>query len=90
MHLQSPLSSLPRMSRRPLSLAWLGLSVWLWSAAFPVAAGGLSFAPPPTGMPMPPELAARAFILQDLSSHQTLAARHADQRVEPASLTKLM
>ena len=39
---------------------------------------------------MPPELAARAFILQDLSSHQTLAARHADQRVEPASLTKLM
>ncbi|MGE5450254.1 MAG: D-alanyl-D-alanine carboxypeptidase family protein [Acidobacteriota bacterium] len=41
-------------------------------------------------MPMPPELAARAFILQDLASHQTLAARNADQRIEPASLTKLM
>ncbi|WP_375212443.1 D-alanyl-D-alanine carboxypeptidase family protein [Aquabacterium sp.] len=41
-------------------------------------------------MPQPPEVAARAFILQDLSSRQTLAARNADQQVEPASLTKLM
>ncbi|MDO9236735.1 MAG: D-alanyl-D-alanine carboxypeptidase family protein [Aquabacterium sp.] len=41
-------------------------------------------------MPQPPEVAARAFILQDLSSKQTLAARNADQPVEPASLTKLM
>ncbi len=48
------------------------------------------FANPAPGMPVPPELAARAFILQDLASHQTLAARNADQRVEPASLTKLM
>ncbi|HET6786890.1 MAG TPA: D-alanyl-D-alanine carboxypeptidase family protein, partial [Aquabacterium sp.] len=41
-------------------------------------------------MPQPPEVAARAFILQDLSSGQTLAARQADTPVEPASLTKLM
>jgi len=48
------------------------------------------FTPPPAAMPLPPEIAARAFVLQDLSSQQTLAARNADQPVEPASLTKLM
>ena len=48
------------------------------------------FATPGAAMPQPPELAARAFVLQDLSSQQTLAARNADQPVEPASLTKLM
>jgi D-alanyl-D-alanine carboxypeptidase (penicillin-binding protein 5/6) len=37
-----------------------------------------------------PEVAARAYVLLDLSSDQTLAARQADMRVEPASLTKLM
>lgn len=58
----------------------------VWSAvSTPVA-----FAPPPAGMPAPPEVAARAFILQDLASRQTLAARNADQKIEPASLTKLM
>lgn len=48
------------------------------------------FVQPTVGMPAPPEVAARAYILQDLSSRQTLAARNADQPVEPASLTKLM
>ena len=48
------------------------------------------FAEPTAAMPQPPEVAARAFILQDLSSRQTLAARNPDQSVEPASLTKLM
>lgn len=41
-------------------------------------------------MPLPPEIAARAFILQDMGSQQTLAARNADAAVEPASMTKLM
>ncbi|MDE2402916.1 MAG: D-alanyl-D-alanine carboxypeptidase [Burkholderiales bacterium] len=50
----------------------------------------LPFAPPSAALPQPPEVAARAYILQDLSSQQTLAARNADQPVEPASLTKLM
>ena len=48
------------------------------------------FADVATGMPPPPEVAGHAFILQDLSSHQTLAARRADSAVEPASMTKLM
>lgn len=40
--------------------------------------------------PQPPEIAARQYILVDLSSQQVLAERDADARAEPASLTKLM
>ncbi|MEY8875340.1 MAG: D-alanyl-D-alanine carboxypeptidase family protein [Leptothrix sp. (in: b-proteobacteria)] len=37
-----------------------------------------------------PEIAARAYMLYDVSAHQVLAERDADATVEPASLTKLM
>jgi serine-type D-Ala-D-Ala carboxypeptidase (penicillin-binding protein 5/6) len=37
-----------------------------------------------------PSVAARAWLLMDVSSGQTLDANNADERVEPASLTKLM
>jgi D-alanyl-D-alanine carboxypeptidase (penicillin-binding protein 5/6) len=40
--------------------------------------------------PVPPELAARQYLLVDLASNQVLAERDADARAEPASLTKLM
>ena len=38
----------------------------------------------------PPEVAARAYLLLDVTSQQVLAAKDADVPVEPASLTKLM
>jgi D-alanyl-D-alanine carboxypeptidase (penicillin-binding protein 5/6) len=38
----------------------------------------------------PPEIAARQYILMDLTSGQTLAERDADTATDPASLTKLM
>lgn len=41
-------------------------------------------------MVQPPEVAARAYLLMDVTSGQVLAAKGADQPVEPASLTKLM
>ena len=41
-------------------------------------------------LPQPPEIAARAYVLLDLSANQPLASRDADVTVEPASLTKLM
>ena len=53
-------------------------------------ASGHFFAEPAAAMPLPPEIAARAFILQDMGSQQTLAARNADAAIEPASMTKLM
>ncbi len=40
--------------------------------------------------PLPPEVAARSYLLLDLTSNQTLAERDADAPADPASLTKLM
>ena len=40
--------------------------------------------------PQPPEIAARSWVLVDLTTHQTLAEHDADAPADPASLTKLM
>jgi D-alanyl-D-alanine carboxypeptidase (penicillin-binding protein 5/6) len=41
-------------------------------------------------VPQPPEVAAKSYLLMEAGSHQVLAERQADARMEPASLTKLM
>ena len=41
-------------------------------------------------LPQPPELAARSFLLVDVTANQILAAKDVDLPIEPASLTKLM
>lgn len=41
-------------------------------------------------IPSPPEIGAKAFLLMDFNSGRVLAERDADQRLEPASLTKIM
>lgn len=56
------------------------MCVWATVVAFSAAAQ----------VPQPPEIAARAYVLLDVTSGQVLAAKDADQPVEPASLTKLM
>ena len=50
----------------------------------------LGFVPAHAQMPQPPEIAARAYLLIDVTANQVLAARDPDMAVEPASLTKLM
>jgi D-alanyl-D-alanine carboxypeptidase (penicillin-binding protein 5/6) len=40
--------------------------------------------------PVPPEVAAKSFLVLDMSSNQVLASRDADTPADPASLTKLM
>ena len=40
--------------------------------------------------PQPPEVAAKAYLLLDVSSDQVLSERQADAQTDPASLTKLM
>jgi D-alanyl-D-alanine carboxypeptidase (penicillin-binding protein 5/6) len=40
--------------------------------------------------PQPPAVIGRSWVVGDLSSRQVLAAQRSDERVEPASLTKLM
>lgn len=54
----------------------------LFLASFAIAAAAQA--------PQPPEIAARQYILMDLTSNQVLAERDADKPAEPASLTKLM
>jgi len=41
-------------------------------------------------MPQPPEIAARSYLLLDVTANQLLAEKDIDSPVEPASLTKLM
>ena len=58
---------------------------------FALLSGPLAFAqgPAESGTPVP-SLGSKAYLLVDFQSRQTLAARNADERVEPASLTKLL
>ena len=53
-----------------------------------VAASAASFAQLPH--PPAPAISARSFLLLDVQSRQELAGQKSDERVEPASLTKLM
>ena len=41
-------------------------------------------------IPKPPAIAARSYLLEDFHSGQILAAANADERMEPASITKVM
>jgi D-alanyl-D-alanine carboxypeptidase (penicillin-binding protein 5/6) len=41
-------------------------------------------------LPIPPALAAKSWLLIEMTSGQELAAQAPDERLEPASLTKLM
>ena len=84
---------------RSLLLAWLiGASAPLLAApppatapvATPVPAAAPAAAQAGNPIPQPPAVDARAYILLDHDSGRVLAESHADDRMEPASLTKLM
>jgi len=63
----------------PRSLKNLAVALWMaltWSAQ--------------AQMPQPPAVAAKAYLLIDVTANQVLAAKDPDVAVEPASLTKLM
>ncbi|WP_238923658.1 D-alanyl-D-alanine carboxypeptidase family protein [Achromobacter ruhlandii] len=82
--------------------AMLATSLPAWAqqapAAAPAAAGATAPAPSATGVvpvgdvsAVPaPTIAAKAWIVIDVNSGQTLAASNPDMKVEPASLTKIM
>ena len=58
----------------------LGTAICLTALSLPAAAQA----------PQPPEVAARAYLLLDVTANQILASKDLDMAVEPASLTKLM
>lgn len=89
-HMARMMSALIRRVCVVLAMAGMVSGTVGLNAAYAQAGNAALFADMASGMPAPPEVAGRGFILQDLSSRQTLAARHADLAVEPASLTKLM
>ena len=76
-HRKFPMSSIPTVLRR-------------WSAAGLLAVSFLAAPGALAQAPAAPEIAARAYLLLDVTSNQILAAKDADMSVEPASLTKLM
>ena len=55
---------------------------------FTAATNASGIKPPP--IPAPPKVQARGYILLDFASNQRLAASNENERLEPASLTKLM
>ena len=59
-------------------------------AALAVAASALTPLPSAAQGPVPPAVAAAAWILVDATSGQTIASHQADERRDPASITKLM
>ncbi|QTN22528.1 D-alanyl-D-alanine carboxypeptidase [Rhizobacter sp. AJA081-3] len=60
------------------------LTTWLavWALALPLTVHAQA--------PQPPEVAAKSYLLLDVTSNQVLAERNADAPADPASLTKLM
>ena len=79
-----------------LALATVATAVSLQAGAVP-ADHNTQPAPPDsaaleqtTPIPTPPDVQAGAYMLIDAASGQTLASRNPDQRMAPASLTKLM
>jgi serine-type D-Ala-D-Ala carboxypeptidase (penicillin-binding protein 5/6) len=64
----------------------IGMKRLAWLLCFSLWSGWLGA----TVLPPAPEVAAKAYLLIDVSTGQVLAQRDADAPVEPASLTKLM
>src|SRR5437660_1472760 len=56
------------------------------AACFPLLLSGVALA----AAPQPPVVDARAWLLLDATSGQSIASRNPKERIEPASLTKLM
>lgn len=82
-----------RTFAKPVSLALIALSaVALANPPAPAPTLGQAVAPQtaPPAIPEAPQLAANGYILVDGETGQVLAENNADQRLPPASLTKMM
>ncbi len=71
------------MSVKNFPVLWKGLSALLLFVFLPLAQASVP-------VPAPPDVAARNYILVDYASGDVLAEKRADQKIEPASITKLM
>lgn len=71
------------MSVKNFPVLWKGISALLLFVFLPLAQASVP-------VPAPPDVAARNYILVDYASGDVLAEKKADQKIEPASITKLM
>ncbi len=78
------------MSRFACIVALVAIATSAVAAPNPPASSGPASTPAAAPIPNPPAVTARAYILLDHSSGRVLAQNNADERAEPASLTKLM
>ena len=76
--------ALPSIAARFVATRFLTTRCLALSLVLPIATAAIAQAP------QPPEVAAKSYLVLDLTTHQTLAERDADASVDPASLTKLM
>src|SRR5512141_1518762 len=65
------------------------MRILLFLICLGAACASLAQSASPSVSPAPP-IAAKSFLLLDYQSRQALAAQNAGERIEPASLTKLM
>ncbi len=99
----SPVVFTRRLLSGAVLSAMLAASMPVWAqqapAAAPAAAAGAAAPAPNASAVVPvgdvsavpaPTIAAKAWIVMDVNSGQTLAASNPDMKVEPASLTKIM
>ena len=80
-------------SNRPAASADMRLPAWMLRAVLPLFLAGslLAGAVGAARAQVPaPEVAARSWLLMDMTTHTVLYSQLPDERVEPASLTKLM
>ncbi len=97
---QSPLVVSRRVLSGAVLSAMLAMSAPVWAQQAPAApAAAQSAAAPAAASAVPvgdvsavpaPTIAAKAWIVIDVNSGQTLAASNPDMKIEPASLTKIM
>ena len=85
-----PLDRRPFDSASIVKAAYLRFLAVFWVTLIMFGVCSVQAAEQSQPIPAPPELPAKAFILIDANSGRVLAERNADQRLEPASLTKIM
>ncbi|MGR4067778.1 D-alanyl-D-alanine carboxypeptidase family protein [Halomonas sp. LR3S48] len=79
-----------RFRSRLLTLALIGLLVVVSQALAQAVPAPQPQPQPQTMIPTPPQIAAKSWILMDADSGRVLVEHNADERLPPASLTKLM
>ena len=84
--MKSPLSRLAAAAAAAISVAAIGLAL----AQSPQPAPAPAPAAPEIATPPPPSVVGTAWLLMDYETGQVLAGENIDERVEPASITKVM